>query len=278
MTHVKQKLGVSERRACKLLGQTRSTQRYQRRLPDQEAVLLKRLHELSREHPRYGYRRITVLLNKEAWRVNKKRVQRLWRQEGLKVPAKTVKKRRLGSSENGCLRRASSRPHEVWAVDFLMDQTQDGQRLKFLTVVDEYSRYCLSVKVGRSMRANEVVMELERLMTLHGPPAHLRSDNGPEFIAQALQKVLLESGTTTLYIAPGSPWENGYAESFNSRFRDEFLNLELFNSLAEAKVLSENYRQAYNETRPHSSLNYLTPAEFLASCQQDVTLTMESPT
>jgi putative transposase len=153
-----------------------------------------------------------------------------------------------------------------------MDQTEDGKRLKFLTIVDEFSRYCLSIKIGRKMRGGDVIKELERLITLHGPPQHIRSDNGPEFIAKAVRRMLKETETKILYIEPGAPWENGYAESFNSRFRDELLNLELFSTLAEAQILSERYRREYNESRPHSSLNYLTPKAFLEKHHMDARL------
>lgn len=223
--------------------------------------MVKRLHELSEKHPRYGYRRITASLKREGWRVNRKGVQRLWRAEGLKVPLQARKKRRLGESENGC--------------SFLMDRTEDGRRLKFLTVVDEYSRYCLLIKVARSMTAAEVIAELERLMTLHGPPQPICSDNGPEFIAQAVRGMLAETETKTLYIEPGAPWENGYSESFNGKFRDELLNLELFSTLTEAQVLSERYRREYNQERPHGQLNYQTPKEFLESWMKDDKLAVE---
>lgn len=246
-----------------MLGQARSTQRYAPRRSSKDASLAKRLHELSRAQPRFGYRRITALLQQEGWQVNRKRIQRLWRAEGLKVPSKTRKRRRLGSSENGCVRHRASRPHQVWAVDFVMDQTEDGRRLKLLTVTDEFTRYNLSIEVARRMRAKDVSRELERLMTLYGAPEHVRSDNGPEFIAQALRKTLRESGSETLFIEPGSPWENGYAESFNGKLRDECLNLELLASLKEAQIVIENWRRTYNQTRPHSALDYQTPAAFL---------------
>ena len=197
------------------------------------------------------------------------------RQEGLRVPRRTRKRERLGSSENSCSRRAPSAVNEVWTIDFVMDQTRDGRRLKILPILDEFSRYCHSILVGRRLTGREVVMELERLMTLHGAPAFLRCDNGPEFIANAVQGFLAEANVETLYIAPGSPWENGYAESFHSRFRDELLNLEMFTSRREAKVLIERYRREYNLERPHSSLGYLTPAEFVE--QRRVTIAAGTP-
>lgn len=248
-----------------MLDQPRSTQRYEPRRAKDEAALLRELHALSRQHPRYGYRRLTHKLRRQGWRINPKRVARLMRQEGLRVPQRTRKRRRLGSSENGCVRRQATRPHEVWAIDFLMDQTADGRRLKLLPIVDEASRACLSIRVARRLRAQDVIEELERLMVLHGAPAFIRSDNGPEFIAVAVRAFLEEAGVGTLFIEPGAPWQNAYAESFNSRLRDEVLNLEWFASCEEARVLIERYRREYNLERPHSGLGYRTPLEVLES-------------
>ena len=223
---------------------------------------MKRLRELSRQHPRYGYRRITALLRQEGWRVNRKRVQRLWREQGLKVPQKQRKKRRLGSSVNGASRFRAEHPNQVWSYDFIEDQTADGRKLKILPIVDEFTRECLTIEVERHMTSADVIATLQFLFELRGAPEHLRSDNGPEFIAQAVKDWLLKSKVGTLYIEPGSPWENPYSESFNSRFRDELLNRELFETLAEAKVLLEDYRLDYNHRRPHSALEYRTPAAF----------------
>ncbi len=262
--HVRCELGVSERRACRALGQPRSTQRYQPRRHERDKALVKRLHELAQKHPRYGYRRITAKLNEEQWNVNRKRVQRLWRAEGLKVPVKAHKKTRLGKGESACHCRRPEHPHHVWALDFLMDSTMCGERLKFLTVIDEYSRACFSIKVERSMTGKDVATELERLITLHGPPSFIRCDNGPEFIAQAVRKFLADAKVETLFIEPGAPWQNGYSESFNGRFRDELLNLEVFASTLEARVLSERWRREYNEQRPHGALAYKTPQQVLA--------------
>jgi transposase InsO family protein len=197
-------------------------------------------------------------------RVNVKRVQRLWREEGLKVPRKQCKKRRLGTSENGSQRRVATRPDEVWSYDFVSDQTSDGRRLKFLCVVDEFTRECLALEVGRSFRAKDVIAVLAGLIAQRGAPAHLRSDNGPEFVAKAVRAWLKAHAVGPLYIAPGSPWENAYVESFNSRLRDEHLNREEFASLLEAQVLAAGWRRDYNEARPHSSLEYLAPAVFAA--------------
>jgi putative transposase len=231
-------------------------------------MLLLRLHELAREHPRYGYRRITALLKREGWPVNRKRVHRLWRREGLRVPQVQRKRRRLGTSENGCIRRRAERPGQVWSYDFVMDQTTDGRRLKILPVVDEYTRECLAIEVGRGMRAEDVVSTLEYLFEVRGVPEHIRSDNGPEFIADAVKGWLARRGSRALYIEPGSPWENASSETFNSRLRDELLDREEFETLKEAKVLLEDHRLEYNERRPHSSLGYRTPAEFATACRR----------
>jgi putative transposase len=257
---------VSERRACSALGWARSTVRYVATMADEEERLVARLHALSIAHPRYGYRRITALLRGEGWRVNRKRVQRLWREHGLKVPQKQRKKRRLGCSANGITRRRAEHRNQVWSYDFIEDRTADGRRLKLLTVVDEFTRECLTIEVERSIRSKDVVATLQYLFELRGAPEFLRSDNGPEFIAQAVRIWLAESGVKTLYIEPGSPWENAYIESFNGRLRDELLNREVFVTLAEAKVLTEDFRLEYNHRRPHSSLGYRTPAAYAASC------------
>lgn len=261
---IEQTLEVSERRACQTIGQPRSTQRYQLRRPDQDRPLVQRMCELVRHHPRYGYRRMWALLRAEGYRVNVKRVYRLWRKEGFKVPRKQHKKRRLGSSANGCIRRRAERINHVWCYDFVNDQTSDGRTLKFLPIEDEYTRECLALEVDRSITSRDVIQTLQYLFEIRGAPAYLRSDNGPEFIARAIREWLASSGVGTLYIEPGAPWENAYSESFNSRFRDELLNRELFTSLTEARVLSEMHKQEYNHRRPHSSLGYMTPAAFAA--------------
>ena len=264
--HTQRTLEVSERRACKVLRQPRGTQRYRARQPDRDRALVQRMLQWVRRHPRYGYRRIWALLRSEGFRVNRKRIYRLWRQEGLKVPRKQRKKRRLGSSENGCLRRRAESINHVWCYDFLSDQTADGRTLKLLTIEDEYTRESLGIEVERSITSTDVIETLRYLFELRGAPGWIRSDNGPEFIARALRQWLRDSGVGTLYIEPGAPWENAYSESFNSRFRDELLDRELFTSLPEAKVLAEDYRLQYNHRRPHSSLGYQTPAAFAARC------------
>jgi transposase InsO family protein len=189
-------------------------------------------------------------------------VQRLWRQEGLRVPQRQRKRRRLGSSSNGCTRLCAERKNHVWSYDFLMDQTEDGRRLKLLPVVDEFTRVTYGILVDRSITAEDVVNHLRRLFRLHGEPEYIRSDNGPEFIATAVKDWLARTGVKTLYIEPGSPWQNAYSESFNSRLEDELLSREVFTSLTEARTLVEQYRISYNQERPHSSLGYRTPVEF----------------
>lgn len=228
------------------------------------------MHELAREHPRHGYRMITGWLKREGWRVNHKRVHRLWRAEGLKVPVKQQKKRRLGSAEGGVDRYRVTRKDEVWAWDFIHDRTEDGRVLKWLSVVDEFTRENLALEVGRSFRSTDVIDVLIHLMHVRGVPEHIRSDNGPEFIAKALQRWLKSAKVKTLYIEPGAPWENGYAESFHSRLRDELLNAELFTSLAEAKHVSNIWQLDYNHRRPHSSLKYQPPAVFAASASSSL--------
>jgi transposase InsO family protein len=268
--HLQRELEMSQRRACKVVGQPRATQRHTPQPDAEEARLRERLHEFSRQRPRAGYRMACGQFRQEGLRVNPKRVQRLWREEGLKVPRRQCKKRRLGTSENGSQRRVATRPNEVWSYDFVSDQTADGRRLKFLCVVDEFTRECLALKVRRSFRAKEVIAVLAALIALRGAPEHLRSDNGPEFVAKAVQTWLKAHAVGPLYISPGSPWQNAYVESFNSRLRDEHLNREEFASLLEAQVLAAGWRRDYNEARPHSSLEYLAPAVFAARWRASV--------
>jgi transposase InsO family protein len=246
--------------------QPRSSQRYEPKEVDDEKELVKRLKGLSAAHPRYGYRRVWALLRAEKFAVNLKRVHRLWKREGLKVPKKHRKRRRLGHGANSCTRRPAQHINQVWSYDFVMDQTADGKRLKLLPVVDEFTRECLAIEVERSLKAQDVVSTLKYLFELRGTPRFIRSDNGPEFIAETVKAWLKESGSETLYIEPGSPWQNAYVESFNGKLEDELLNREQFQTLKEAKVLVEDYRLGYNHRRPHSSLNYQTPAAFAASC------------
>jgi transposase InsO family protein len=261
--HVQKTFEISERRACQAIDQPRSTQRYSGKRAVIDQALSARMSELSREYPRYGYRRVWALLRREGWEVNKKRVLRIWREQGLKVPHDQHKSRRLvGSAENGCTRRRAEYPNHVWSYDFAMDSTEDGRRLKVMPVVDEYTRECLSLEAHRSIKACGVIDTLRRLFIERGEPEYLRSDNGPEFIAEALKEWLAICGVKTLYIEPGAPWENAYSETFISRLRDELLERELFANLKEAQVLLEDYRDQYNHYRPHGALGYLTPAEF----------------
>jgi len=255
---------VSERHACSLVKQPRSTQRYSIRVASEERKLVARILALSSQHPRYGYRRIWAMLRQEGWRVNRKRVHRLWRQEGLRVPLKARKQRAQGHSGNSSQRYRAQRKNHVWSYDFVHDKTEDHRGLKFLAVVDEFTRECLALEVARYMSGEEVAVVLQRIVAERGAPQHLRSDNGAEFIATKVKRWLAHTNITTLYIEPGSPWENAYSETFNSRMRDEFLNRELFTSLAEAQLLATEYRQEYNHRRPHSALNYRTPADFAA--------------
>jgi putative transposase len=248
-----------------VIDQPRSSQRYQRRPREGEAELVKRMLELVKKHPRYGYRFVWALLRAEGFEVNRKRVYRLWRREGLKVPVKRRRKRRLGTSENGIMRHRATHADHVWAWDFVHDRTEDGRPLKWLSIVDEFTRECLALEVRRSFKSGDVTDVLKELLLIRGVPEHIRSDNGPEFIAQAINAWLGMAKVRTLYIEPGSPWENGYAESFHSRVRDELLNSELFTCLAEAKMLSTQWRLEYNHRRPHSSLGYVAPAVFAAS-------------
>jgi transposase InsO family protein len=266
VVHAVHERSMSERAACHLVGQHRTTQRRGTRVPEDEPALLGDMRRLGRAHPRFGYRRIHRLLLREGWRVNHKRVQRLWRREGMRVPRKRTKRRPPGHSANSCtLRRAEGRD-QVWAYDFLFERTEDGRQVKILAVVDEYTRECLCTHVARSITGDDVIGILAAIMVERGVPAHIRSDNGPEFIARAVRSWLKTIGTSTLFIQPGSPWENAYIESFNSRLRDELLNGELFVGLAEARYLIERWRVGYNTARPHSSLEYRTPAEFAAGC------------
>jgi len=257
---------VSERRACRVTGQHRSTQRYTPTESSDEAHLVKEMRALATTQPRFGYRRIAALLRVQGWDVNDKRVHRLWRREGLKVPQRQRKRRRLGHSANSGTRRRSERMNQVWTYDFVLDRTEDGKRLKLLTIVDEYTRECLAIEVARSITATAVIETLTRLVAERGPPESIRSDNGPEFIAAAVRGWMSTQATQPLFIAPGSPWENAYSETFNGKLQDELLQGELFTSLVEARWLIEEWRRQYNHERPHSSLGYATPARFAANC------------
>lgn len=229
-------------------------------------LLVAAMHQLVKAHPRRGCRHIVTCLRREGWRVNYKRVHRLWKQEGFKVPQKKHKKRAVGDSSNACDKRAATCRNDVWTWDFIHDRTVDGRQLKFLVILDEFTRECLCLDVGRSFTADAVLNVLAELMPRHGVPTHIRSDNGSEFIAQEMQKWLEKADVKTLYIAPGAPWQNGYAESFNSRLRDEFLEMNYFHTLSEARQLAKTWRDHYNQARPHTSLGNRTPREFAEHC------------
>ena len=253
-------LTVSERRACRVLIQHRSTQRKIPTTPDDEAALTADIIELTRQYGRYGYRRITALLRSAGWTVNKKRVERIWRREGLKVPAKQPKRGRLWFNDGSCIRLRAERPNHVWSYDFVADRTHDGKAFRMLCIIDEFTRESLAIRVARKLKAHDVIEALSDLFIQRGIPAYIRSDNGPEFVAAALREWIAAVGAKTAYIEPGSPWENGYCESFNGKLRDELLNGEIFYSLKEAKVMIESWRRHYNTVRPHSSLGYRPPA------------------
>ncbi len=254
------KLGVSERFACRVLGQHRSVQRKVPRAAGDEAALAESIIGLAQRYGRYGYCRITALLRTEGWRCNHKRVGRIWRAEGLEVPARQPKRGRLRLNDGSCVRLRPERPNHVWAYDFVEDRTRDGRRFRMLNVADEFTCECLAIRIGRQFKAADVIDALSDLFILRGIPGHVRSDNGPEFAATAVKGWISGVGTRTAFTEPGSPWENGYGESFNGKLRDELLNTEVFNTLAEAKVLIEQWRRHYNTVRPHSSLHHRPPA------------------
>ncbi len=243
-----------------MIGQPRATQRRVLRVRDDEDVLRAAIVILAVRYGRYGYRRITALLRRDGWQVNHKRVERIWRQEGLKVPQKQPKRGRLWLNDGFCVRLRPTHRNHVWSYDFVSDRTQDGRAIKILTVIDEYSRESLAIVVARRIKSDDVLHCLTDLFVKHGPPEYIRSDNGPEFTAKAVRSWLGRIGVKTLFIEPGSPWENGYNESFNGKFRDEVLNGEIFYTLREAQVIIEGWRQEYNTFRPHSSLGYRPPA------------------
>ncbi|WP_299902858.1 IS3 family transposase [uncultured Ruegeria sp.] len=260
ISHVRSQLNVSERRACRVLGQHRSTQR---RVPQgraDEDRLVADMIELARQYGRYGYRRIAALLREAGWSVSDGRIERLWRREGLKVPVKQPKKGRLWLNDGSCVRLRPEYRNHVWSYDFVHCRTDDGKAFRTLNILDEHSRECLAIRVKRKLNSVDVIDALTDLFILRGAPRFIRSDNGPEFAAQAVRDWIAAVGAQTAYIEPGSPWENGYCESFNGRFRDELLNGEVFYSLREAQILIEQWRRHYNTKRPHSALGYRPPA------------------
>ena len=278
---------MSERRACKVLGQARAVQRHTPRVREDETPLTGRIVELAAVYGRYGTPRITAMLRTEGWTVNHKRVERVWKQEGLKVPAKQPKRGRLWLNDGSCIRLRPQRKDHVWAYDFVSGRTHDGVPFRMLNVVDEFTRECLAIDVARKLTSDDVLERLAWLMATRGVPGHLRSDNGcegralrSEFTAGVVRQWLAKVGVKTLFIEPGSPcggfafrWENGYVESFNGKLRDELLDREIFYSLREAKVLIEMWRRHYNQVRPHSSLGYRPPApETIAAGPPSATL------
>jgi len=255
-----QRLKVSQRRACRAIEQVRATQQYLPQASDDEERLLGRIVELATQYGRYGYRRITALLKREGWTVNHKKVERIWRREGLKVPQKQPKRGRLWLNDGSCIRLRPQHKDHVWSYDLVIAWTTNGTAFRILVIIDEYTRECLAMKVDRRIRSQDVIDQLYYLFLIRGIPEHIRSDNGPEFTAEAIRNWLSKVGVKTLFIEPGSPWENGYIESFNGKLRDELLNGEIFTTLMEAGVLIESWRMEYNQVRPHSSLGYRPPA------------------
>ena len=254
------KFSVSERFACRVLGQHRSTQRKTPKGRADEEALTADIIRLASRYGRYGYRRITAMLRSEGWTVNAKRVERIWRREGLKVPQKQPKRGRLWLNDGSCIRLRPEHPNHVWSYDFVEGRPHNGRKFRMLNIIDEFTRECLAIRVDRKLNSTDVIDALSDLFILRGVPGHVRSDNGPEFIAKAVREWIAAVGAKTAFIEPGSPWENGYCESFNSKLRDELLNSEIFYSLAEAKVIIEAWRRYYNTERPHSSLGYKPPA------------------
>ena len=254
------RMNVSERRACRALGQHRSTQRKVPRGRDDEEALTADLIALAERYGRYGYRKISALLKAAGRFVNDKRVERIWRREGLKVPGKQPKRGRIWDNDGSCIRLRPEYRNHVWSYDFVEARTHDGRKFRMLNVVDEFTHECLAIRVARKLKAVDVIDVLSDLFILRGVPGHIRSDNGPEFVAKAVQAWITGVGSKTAYIAPGSPWENGYVESFNARLRDELLNGEIFYTLKEAQIVIESWRRHYNTVRPHASLGYRPPA------------------
>ena len=243
-----------------VVGQARKTQRRTPCITDDEVRLAGRIIELATRYGRYGYRRITAMLKNEGWQVNHKRVERIWRREGLKVPQKQPKRGRLWLTDGSCIRLRPEYKDHVWSYDFVIARTADGRAFRILNIIDEYTRECLAILVKRQIKAQDVIDQLFELFVFRGLPEHIRSDNGPEFAAKAVRRWLNRLGVKALFIEPGSPWENGYIESFNGKLRDEMLNREVFYTLTEARILIEQWRREYNHIRPHSALGYRPPA------------------
>jgi putative transposase len=270
--HLSETFGVSQRRASRVLDRARSTLRYRPRPRSGEQALIKALRRLARRHPRYGYKRIHARLVHQGWGVNRKRVRRLWNELGLKRPFRRRKPRKLGrkpgSSANSCTAQPARFKNDVWTYDFLADRTVHGAALKWLSLQDEYTRECLALHVDRSLTCADVRRLLARVIGWRGAPNQLRSDNGGEFIGQAVERWLPEVGIKAIPVAPGHPWENGFIESFHSRLRDEFVEREEFESVEDARAKAADWRREYNTIRPHSSLRYRTPKEFSEECDR----------
>jgi putative transposase len=261
------RLGISQRRACQITGQHRSVQRRQPAEPDPDRALRAQLRAFAREHPRWGYRRAHAVLNRQGQHYNRKKIARLWREEGLRVPPKRRKRQRLGASDTPADRLSAERINHVWALDYQFDVTSTGRTIKILHVVDEYTRESLSDLAAYSIDADATVAVLDKIATGRGFPEFVRCDNGPELTANALRDWCRFTGTGTSYIEPGSPWQNPWVESYGSRIRDELLAIEQFDTLLEAQVLVADWREQYNNYRPHSALGMQTPAEFARTCR-----------
>jgi putative transposase len=269
--YLRQTYVIPERRASRVLGRARSTIRYRRRQRSGEEALIKAIRRLARRHPRYGYKRIHVRLQRQGWSVNGKRVRRLWNALGLRRPRRRIKARKSampGSSANSCVNQPARFKNDVWTYDFIADRTIDGGSLKWLSLVDEYTRECLALHAGTSMTGSAVRRVLARVIGRRGAPTRIRSDNGSEFICQVLTDWLPQTGTQSIPVAPARPWENGFIESFHSRLRDEFLDIEEFESVIDAHGKAAWWRREYNKIRPHSSLSYKTPKEFSTECDR----------
>jgi putative transposase len=251
--------GLSQRRACGLVGVSRSTMRYELRMPVKDAPVINAMKTLSAQYSRYGYRRIRIFLQRQGMKLSWSRTHRIWRCAGLQLPKKRPRRRIAASRPRPF---TPFKANTVWAYDFVFDTTADGQQIKCLTVVDEYTRECLAIDVAGSIRSRRVIEVLSKLVSIHGAPLFMRSDNGPEFVSVAILEWISQSGIATVLNDPGKPWQNGTDESFNGKFRDECLSLEWFRSRREAAVIIEAWRRHYNAVRPHSSLDYLTPNEF----------------
>ena len=265
-----QVLSVSEREACRALGQNRGSYRRPKKVATDEAALTADIIRLATQYGRYGYKKVTALLRIEGWPVNHKRIERIWTLEGLRVPERQKKRGRLYLNDGSCIRLRPCWPNHVWSYDFVFERLMDGTKIRFLTVIDEYTRESLALRVGYNLKSDDVMDVLTDLFIARGIPDHIRSDNGAEFTAHVIRAWLKSLGVKTLYINPGSPWENGYNESFNGKFRKEFLDIEVFTTLKEAQVLTEQWRHVYNHIRPHISLGYRPPAPLAYPLPQSI--------